>query len=168
MSSLVVSLLLSCPLCLLFSWSRRALGASWKPLRRLWWTYWGLWEADFGPLDGPWACPAPWGALGGSWAAPGALLAPPGRLLELPGRLQSRSLPKNKNSLTVYHFSMFFGPPGALLAPPEALLGLSWRPKWALGWLLARNLVNTRRETSGGPGGRQEAPEGASRGRRER
>ena len=131
-SSSVVS---SCrvPCCLVFSSlgpSVLSLGASWKPLRRLWGDLLGLREPSGGLLGGleaswvipgpvpgrPWALlEGPWAALGGSWASLGpprgalggsweaaqALLAPPGRLLEPAGRLQSRFLLKSRNSSTV-------------------------------------------------------------------
>ena len=59
-------------------------------------SFWGLREPSGGLLRG---------RLGLSWGAPEALLAPPGRLLGPSGRLQSRFLPRSRNSSTVQRFS---------------------------------------------------------------
>ena len=151
-------LLLPCPLlsCLLESWSQRSLGASWKPLRRLWrdllgppGALRGPLETDFGPLDGPWslqghswACGRSWRLLGDPQRALGTSRAALGALWAAPKSLSA----KKQKIVGGIAFFIVVWAPGGLLAPPGALLELSGRPlepSWrllgglrGLGWLL--------------------------------
>ena len=107
------SVVFSCrvPCCLVFSSlgpSVLSLGASWKPLRRLWGDLLGLREPS-GGLLGP--IVALLTGLGASWVIPGPV---PGRPWEAPRPLLAALGP-------------LLGRPGALLAAPGRPPGRSWR-----------------------------------------